>query len=83
MQTIEDIDNEMVAKQKELKQALQNKEVVAIERLEIDRKILHLRQEKKELDIVYEKVQSIVQQLRIEVSVLNTKRWTHKEGLTA
>jgi len=80
MHTIEDIDNEMVTKQKKLKQSLQDKEVVAIERLELDRQILSLRQKKKELDIVYEKSQSIVQQLRIEVSILNTKKWSRKEG---
>jgi uncharacterized protein YydD (DUF2326 family) len=78
MRQLNEIDNERDEKQKELKQALTNRGLVEQEKIRLQREILKLRVEKKEIEDKLSKANQLVQELRIDISQLTNEFWQTK-----
>ena len=78
MRTLEGVGNEIVEKQKELKEAIKNREIVELESHNLSRQILVLRTEKKDIDIKVDKSRSNIAQLSLDIKMLTSEFWNLK-----
>ena len=80
MRSLDDISNEIVEKEKELKETVKSHEIVSIESHEMAKDILKLRTKKKDLDIALEKSRNNKQRLMIELRILKEEYWSLRNG---
>lgn len=80
LKTASDFENMKVEKEKELVCAINNEETVRQRILEIQRKIIGLQAEKKDLEISLSKARHVKDVTKIEVSMYNSKKWTARNS---
>ena len=80
MRSIEDIENERVAKQKELNVANESHSLVEDKKLQLQRQIITLQGEKKDLEIILNKSNTNIKMLKNNISILTNDFWKSKNS---
>ena len=80
MHTLEEIENERVNKQKELAEAQEAHSVVEDAKLRLQRKIIGLQGEKKELEISLNRSSTNIKQIKNTISILTNEFWKLKNS---
>lgn len=78
--TATDIDNAKVEKEKELSLTINDEETVRQEILKLQRKIIDLQGEKKDLEIGLSKAKHVKELLKNDISILKSKYWAAKNS---
>ena len=78
MRTLEIVSNEIVAKQKELKQAQTNQYEVEDKILHLQKDIINKQGEKKDYEITAGKGRYNIRQINIDLKMLNNEFWNLK-----
>ena len=75
-----EIENLIVEKEKELAVLHDNLSTVEQEKLHIQRSILELQLQKKDLEMSIDKAKNALKQKNIELSLLNKRFWSEKRS---
>ena len=77
--TTDEISNEIVSKQKELKAAQTSQHTVEDRILNLQKDILKLQGQKKELEIIASKGKHNIRQIVLDIKILTGEYWAVKE----
>lgn len=80
MKTTDEISNEIVEKQKELKSVQSSQHIVEDRILNLQKEILTLQGKKKELEIIAGKGKYNIRQIVLDIKILTNEFWTCKNG---
>jgi predicted nucleic acid-binding Zn-ribbon protein len=75
-----EIENIITGKEKELKQQLNDLSTIEQEKLYLQRQILEIQLQKKDLEQAIEKAKNTASQTKIELSLLTKQFWSEKRG---
>ncbi len=78
MHTLEEVGNEIVEKQKELKQAQTSQYEVEDKILHLQKDIINKQAEKKDLEITASKGKYNIRQINIDIKMLTAEFWSLK-----
>ncbi len=78
MRTTDEVTNDIVAKQKELKEAQSNQYTVEDKILNLQKYILKLQLEKKDYEITAGKGRHNIRQLNLDIKILTNEFWSVK-----
>lgn len=78
--TAQELDNEKVEKEKELKLAQQNLYQVEQAELELARQMAQLQAQRKDYQVAISKAKHIVKMLNIDIRILESQFWSAKNG---
>lgn len=80
MKTTDEISNEIVEKQKELKSVQSSQHIVEDRILNLQKEILTLQGKKKELEIIAGKGKYNIRQIVLDIKILTGEYWSTKQG---
>lgn len=78
MRTLEEISNEIVVKQKEVKIAMQNQYIIEDKIMHLQKDIISKQGEKKDLEIIAGKGKHNIRQINIDIKMLTAAFWDAK-----